>query len=344
MIPSFTLVSTVYNERQRLENTLQDLRSQTLLPDEIIITDAGSTDGTFEMLLDFAKAASFRVIILQKEKCNVAEGRNMAIKAASNQLILSTDFGCRFHPDWIKSLISPFDDPAVQVVGGAYTVIESELITEPEKVGYILSNGYQVDVGSEYFIPSSRSIAYRKSVFEKIGGYCEWLTLAADDLIFGMQIKRYGIPILMVDKPYVYWGRHRTYLGYAKETFRYGLGDGESRIKFRQFSKYLCFLLCRILFILVILASLILENYYLLLLNAILSIGFLPYYHHLRAWIKLKSRKYNFTIFLKGFYMLELTHYFYIKGYIKGYFFSPKTKKQHAETLKRNLAGGYSAL
>jgi GT2 family glycosyltransferase len=336
---AFTLVSTVFNESQRLENTLSDLAAQTLQPDEIIITDAGSTDGTYEKLMVFARQSRVRVQILQKVGCNVAEGRNMAIKAASNNIILSTDFGCRFHPGWARSIISKFENPEVQVVGGAYAVNEQELITEPEKVAYVLSNGYQVDVTANYFIPSSRSIAYKKDVFEKIGGYSEWLTLAADDLIFGMQIKKLGIPIEIVNDPYVYWGRHKKYLGYAKETFRYGLGDGESRIKERQFAKYLIFILCRLIFLLNILTSVILAEPMVLIANVFLAVGFIPYYHHLKTWLRLRSSKYNVMIFLKGFYLLELTHYFYIKGYIRGYFLSAHNTKQQAQSLKRVLSG-----
>lgn len=344
MTPSFTLVSTVFNESDRLDRTLADLNAQTLQPNEVIITDAGSTDGTYEKLLAFAANAKMPVNILQEPKCNVAKGRNLAIKAATNPIILSTDFGCRFHPIWMESIIAPFNNPGTQVVGGAYAVIEAELTTEAEKVAYVLSNGYQFDAKADYFVPSSRSIAYKKEVFEKVGGYSEWLTLAADDLIFGMQIKKLGIPIVIVDRPLVYWGRHRKYIGYGKETFRYGLGDGEARIKYNNFLKYLVFIICRLLFVAGIIVAATTQRFSVLLITLVFSIGFIPYYHHLKNWLRLKSSKYNFSIFVKGIYMLELTHYNYLKGYINGYYYSSPGKKENAETLKRFFAGGYTSV
>lgn len=46
----FTLISTVFNEARRLELTISELASQSLQPNEIIITDASSTDGALEIL------------------------------------------------------------------------------------------------------------------------------------------------------------------------------------------------------------------------------------------------------------------------------------------------------
>src|SRR5690348_14386267 len=111
----FTLVSTVFNEAKRLDQTIADLNAQTVQPSEIVITDAGSTDGTYERLLQWRAESSVPIIILQKHKCNVAEGRNKAIRTAKYDIIASTDFGCRFHQNWLKTLIAPFENPDVNI-------------------------------------------------------------------------------------------------------------------------------------------------------------------------------------------------------------------------------------
>ena len=78
----FTLVSTVFNESKRLNQTIGDLSQQTLQPSEIIITDAGSTDGTYEILLKWKENSAIPITILRKTGCNIAEGRNLAIRSA----------------------------------------------------------------------------------------------------------------------------------------------------------------------------------------------------------------------------------------------------------------------
>src|ERR1700761_4063005 len=244
----FTLVSTVFNEAKRLDQTISDLINQTLQPTEIIITDAGSTDGTYEMLKEWSKQSPISIIILQKVRCNVAEGRNIAIKAAKHNIIASMDFGCRYDPKWLESIIEPFEDVQTKVVGGAYSINENEVQTTAAKAEYILKRGYPLRINDSNFIPSSRSIAYRKEVYDNIGGYCEWLTLAADDLIFGMLIKEKGYKIIMVDKPFASWIRHKTSKGFINEAYRYGLGNGEAQVLYSQFAKMFIIKICFILF------------------------------------------------------------------------------------------------
>ena len=338
---NFTLVSTVFNEAKRLNLTISDLTQQTLQPSEIIITDAGSNDGTYELLLKWKEESAVPIVVLQKPRCNVAEGRNLAIKAAKYDLIVSTDFGCRFEKDWLKTLVAPFNDKSVKVTGGAFGVIESDIQTTAAKAAYILSGGYQIDATAPWFIPSSRSIAYYKSVYNDIGGYCEWLTLAADDLVYGKQMKKLGYSFTPVNHVGVYWGRHTVAKGYIKEAFRYGLGDGEAWVNRKSFLTNLVETIMRYAFVLVALINIILlvtghASTLLLILNALLLIGFRPYVGYTKTWLKLKSDKYNFHVFLYGFYLLEKTRFSYLQGYFKGRFSSTPLQKQQAKLLQLN--------
>jgi glycosyltransferase involved in cell wall biosynthesis len=338
----FTLVSTVFNEKKRIEQTIADLSNQTLQPSEIIITDAGSKDGTYEALLEWKQRSPIPIIVLQDIGCNVARGRNLAIEKASYNLIASTDFGCRFHPNWLESLMAPFADPSVRAVGGAFTIIDEDIKTLPAKAAYLLFDGYKDNVHEPWFTPTSRSVAYYKEVFDKVGGYCEWLTLAADDTIFGRLAKKKGIRFYMVDKPYVYWGRHNTAIAYGKEAFRYGLGDGESGINVRSTISNFVELLIRYTFFLYLLAAgaLVLTgsiNVLWLLPLLPLAVGLRSYIRYTRTWQRLRTNKYNFTAFLYGFYLLELTRIYYLKGFYKGYFKSPAFRKTAAKELSRQF-------
>lgn len=342
----FTLVSTVFNESKRLDQTISDLVNQTLQPSEIIITDAGSTDGTYEMLQKWAETSPVPIVLLKKERCNVAEGRNLAIKAAKFNLIASMDFGCRYHPEWLESIILPFSDPEVKVVGGAYSVEESDIQTNAAKAAYILANGYGVNVHFNWFIPSSRSIAYRKDVYDHVGGYCEWLTLAADDLVFGMLLKKKGYKFFVVDKPYASWMRHKAAKAYIKEAYRYGLGEGEARVQYHMFKNTLFKKLYRLAFYASMAAILIVLIFFYssdrLLIVALLSsilfvLGFRHYKAYFNYWTRLRSAKYDFSSFLYALYLAGRINTGYIKGYIKGYYYSSEKQKRGAEELQKLL-------
>lgn len=341
----FTLVSTVFNEAKRLKDTIEDLKNQSVSPSEIIITDAGSNDGTVEILEDWKRSSSVPIKILIKPRCNVAEGRNLAINNSSYETIVSTDFGCRFHKDWLKSLTEPLVDENIMVVGGSFSVIEEDQKTLAAKAAYILNNGYKVDVNAPWFIPSSRSIAYRKSVFKRIGGYCEWLTLAADDSVFGKELLAHNFKIFMVNKPYVFWGRHSEFKAYEKEAFRYGLGDGESRIGLFSKVKSLMYVFLRILFLLGMIAIIInLINGSSIagisVITLISLLGFRPYYLNLfKPWIQIRSDKYTLNVLVASVYLLEAVQFHYYRGYFRGYFFSKDKIKNDARLLRIRLEG-----
>jgi GT2 family glycosyltransferase len=247
----------------------------------------------------------------------------MAINAAKYPIIVSTDFGCRFETDWLKFMIAPFKNDDVKIVGGAYGVLEAEQTTLAAKAAYILSGGYKVDVYFKRFIPSSRSIAYRKEVFEKVGGYNEDLTLAGDDTLFGRQLLAHGFEIFPNPHVGVYWGRHKKASGYKKEAYRYGLGDGEAKGSLRNFIsmsiemvlRYMLFLYSAMLIVLYLSGSF--RGIYLLFAIPMLF-GLRSYKRYVGNWLKFGRKKYGGKVFFYGLYLLEATTQQYISGYIHG--------------------------
>lgn len=327
----FTLVSTVFNEAKRLQDSLIDLRNQSVYPEVCIIVDAGSTDNTVEILKNWAKDVPFKVIIEVVPRASVATGRNRAIELSTTDLIVSTDFGCRYHADFLKSLISPFYNSNIQVVGGGYSVIEQDIQTIWSKANYIIANGYECHP-KPGFIPSSRSIAFYKQVWEKAGKYPEWLTLAADDLVFGLVLQNQKVTIGYAKEAYVYWGRHTTGKAYGKEAFRYGLGDGEAEVNTREILVKVIETSIRyasILFVIGLLAGTVVDSvpsYFWFFLFPFI-IGYKSYFRVAIYWWRLKSEKYNLTVFFACIPLIELTRIQYIKGYWKGYFFKSKEQK-----------------
>lgn len=337
---SFTLVSTTLNEMRRLEDSILDIERQLLVPNEIIIVDAGSTDGTFERLIEWKNSSKLSIKIVSDAGCNVAEGRNKAIELAKTDLIASTDFGCRYHPEWLQSIIKPFvEDPKIEVVGGSFKVLDEDIQNLAQKSDYVLQNGYK-QIMDDHFSVSSRSIAYKKYVWEQIGGYPEWLTLAADDTIFWRQVRKRKFPYILIDKQYVYWMRHRTFPAFGKEARRYGLGDGESGINLRTYISHIVETSLRYSFLIHLL---LLPAYiHLTALPAFLFIpqffGLRSYFHGFRKWLKWKSSKFNLSVLIGCFRMIEVSRFNYIKGYTQGLLSRDKIQKQASKKLLAEIS------
>lgn len=333
----FTLVSTVLNEATRLDEWISGIENQSVLPDEIIISDAGSTDGTLESLQKWRRDSTLSIKILVSEGCNVAKGRNLAIEAARYDWIVSTDFGCTYDQDWIKSLTDHFNNTAIDVVAGAFGASTFENESKAARADLVLQNAYPMNMDA-YFTASSRSIAYRKTVWEELGGYEEWLTLAADDTIFWRRLKLKGIKYQLVDRPYVFWGRHKSYTQFAKEAFRYGLGDGESGINFKNFWSLVIETLTRYFFFINVLIlpfgwpKLAVLRLVILLP---LSFGLRNYRNAWKNYVGLKG-EYSLTLgdYLNSLYLTEISRWSYLKGYVKGWLFAPDKVKEERKRLK----------
>ena len=333
----FSLVSTIFNEASRLKQSLDEIENQTVTPDEIIIVDAGSTDGTIEMLNEAAKKSKSVIKVIVSKGCNVAQGRNLAIKNSSNDLIVSTDFGCRYDKRWLETLVSYFEkDSELQVVGGGFAINESDIDTPAGRADYILQNGYKLKLDDTFSV-SSRSIAYYKSVWEKIGGYHEWLTLAADDTIFWREIKREGFKYAIDPQPLVFWNRHKTVKQFAKEAGRYGLGDGEGKINFRNFisnvvETALRWSIIPFLLIFVFLIPLDLKVYFAPVF-VLQLFGLRSYVNAVKNMRRINNPKYGITNLPLAFWMIETQRWAYIKNYVKGWLFKSGEQKEGQSQL-----------
>lgn len=228
-----TLASTIYNDSEGLHTFFESMGKQTRLPDEIVIVDAGSKDGTWELMQTEASRSDrpWKMRAMQESRCNVARGRNLAIEAASGDIIISTDIGCDWDPEWLEELAAPFDgDSSIEQVNGSWAVKREDLRGPWAITEWALKGDQRLEATAESHC-SSRSIAYRKSVWRALGGYPEDLTLAGDDAVYDYLSVSAGVNRAGAPKMHCYWHRHETLQGFFKEAYRYGLGDGEAGIR-----------------------------------------------------------------------------------------------------------------
>ena len=88
-----SVIFTVLNEAGALPRLLDSLAAQTRQPDEVVVCDGGSHDGTLD-LLRAEERLPLRVI--ESPGANISRGRNVAIAAATGDVIACTD--CRRPP------------------------------------------------------------------------------------------------------------------------------------------------------------------------------------------------------------------------------------------------------
>jgi glycosyltransferase involved in cell wall biosynthesis len=224
---AFSVVVTVLNEHESIDSLMSSLVSQMLLPDEIVVVDAGSTDGTIEKIKQFGKQhTAIGVHLMVMPGVNRSQGRNVGIKAARNDHIAVTDAGCVARKDWLAQLAAGFKKEHIDTVAGFY---QATAVQEIEKIFSWFMAVQPEQLDSQTFLPSSRSLAFTKKIWLESGKYPEHLN-TCEDLVFAQSLKHHG-HMNVASKAIVDWIMPRTMRAYFKQISGYAKGDVQARYR-----------------------------------------------------------------------------------------------------------------
>lgn len=233
------LIMTVKNEAEALPRLFETLALQTKQPDEIIVADGGSTDKTLELL--HAAAEQFPLRVLECPGANISQGRNAAIAAADADVIASMDAGVRLDAHWLEYITAPFTQADAPDVVSGFFLPDPHGAFETALAATTLPQ--LRDIRPETFLPSSRSIAFRKAVWEKINGYPEWLDYC-EDLIFDFDLQRAGYRFHFEPRALVYFRPRPTLGKFFRQYYLYARGDGKANLWWkRHLIRYVTYLL-----------------------------------------------------------------------------------------------------
>ena len=219
-----SVITTVFNEGASIEAFLDSLVHQTLQADEIVVVDAGSTDGTLERL-EAAAEIDPRISVIV-EPGNRSHGRNTAIEAATHEIVVCTDGGGVADPEWLQHLVAPFAEGA-DWVAGFYRVDAATVLDRC--VGLTITYVIE-EVNPDFFMPSGRSMAFTKTAWEAAGGFPEDVEFGEDTLFDEMMLNAGYLPVFAGDAT-VAWHPPSGFKGLARTTFRWGRGDGAAHLR-----------------------------------------------------------------------------------------------------------------
>ncbi len=231
------VIMTVLNEGESIRRLMDSLATQTRAPDEVVIVDGGSRDQTVEILNCYADRLPLRVLV--EPGANISAGRNRAIAACRADIIAATDAGVVLDADWLAKLVAPLlDDTNAQAAAGFFAA-EALNVFEAAMGATVLPLRSEIDAAT--FLPSSRSVAFRKAAWERVGGYPEWLDYC-EDLIFDFRLRDLA-PFAPAFDAVAHF-RPRGSLGaFYRQYLRYARGDGKADLwRKRHAARYLTYL------------------------------------------------------------------------------------------------------
>jgi glycosyltransferase involved in cell wall biosynthesis len=223
-----SVILTVKNEEHTIKRTLEALNEQTLKPAEILVADGGSSDSTLEIVREIAGDHD-NIRCLALGSASRGAGRNAAIRIASNDLIAVTDAGCVPHLRWLERIVSPMKENAVDVVGGNSVPLPRSLL---EFCIAEIAYPRREQLTRSTYLPPSRSLALRRTVWEIVGGYpeeCEY----GEDTFFDLAILAADFRIETVANAVVFWGPPESLKALFIQSYHYGRGNGGAGMHYR---------------------------------------------------------------------------------------------------------------
>lgn len=232
-----SLVTTVRDAAPHVGGFLTSVAAQTRQPDEVVVVDGGSTDGTLEIL-----RSAEGVTLIEEPGANISGGRNVAIRAAAHDVIALTDGDCALEPDWLERLLEPIEAGADVAMGFYRPIVDGFLQACVAAVNLPDAD----ELREDRFMPSGRSVAFRRSAIEAAGGYPEWLDIG-EDMYVNHRWRELGLDMRLALEAIANWRLRSTLPETWAQYFRYARGDAVAgmyperhALRFGAYSAALC--------------------------------------------------------------------------------------------------------
>ncbi len=239
-----SVVIPTYNEEETIGYLLEKLSTQSLQPDEIIISDGNSSDKT-ESIINSYKINNDSIAFVNRTGNCRGSGRNEGIEKASNNIIALIDSGIYPDRDWLKELYSSYlEDENKVIFGSVRPLINSRF---KRALGSFIVG----KINGESIIPSVGSMLFHKDVWKRVGKFKESPEgkYVVEDLDFIEKIKVNGYESIFnlnsssdweISKDYS--ETYKRFSNYSRGTFENGLFRTWHLGVFRNSFIYLSFL------------------------------------------------------------------------------------------------------
>ncbi len=214
----FSVVIIVRNGEIFMRDALDSLAHQSVKPDEVIVVDAESTDGTQDITREYVEKYDF--IKLFVEPGTRGEGRNYGVKVSTGDIVAFMDADAIANGLWVEEMKRAMED--ADVVAGREVRLGYTGFTSLKRVG-------MMHKGVDITYPSV-NLAYKVSVFDAIGGFDSWFK-EAEEVDLNFRAVDAGYKLVFNEKAIVYHRARETFTGFLKQSFWYGFGRKELTLR-----------------------------------------------------------------------------------------------------------------
>lgn len=176
------------NEEKNIARTFENLINQNYPREkfEIIFVNDSSDDRSLQVLGNLPKQENVKIISVPNDySANAHKKRaiRFGIENSKGEIIVSTDADCIHKKDWLKNLLNYFDEKTGFVSGPVEFVSDEKLFSKMQRLefaGLVITGAGLIGSGSPT-ICNAANIAYRKKVFDEVGGFVYQMSLSSGD-------------------------------------------------------------------------------------------------------------------------------------------------------------------
>lgn len=119
--PVVSVLMAVHDGGSTVRRAIESLQAQTLSNFEVVVVDAGSTDGT-SRLLDTMSERDIRIDVTHVEDCGISQGLELALSRARGNYLLVMHDGAWAEPALLSELVGAAEESDLQLAIGGFTV------------------------------------------------------------------------------------------------------------------------------------------------------------------------------------------------------------------------------
>jgi cellulose synthase/poly-beta-1,6-N-acetylglucosamine synthase-like glycosyltransferase len=265
--PLLSVIIPVRNEAERLPFLLEDLRKQSLAPDvfEVLVVNDASTDGTDEVVKEFAKTSTLNLRLLDSNGDSAASPKKRAIQTAiahaKGSYLVTTDGDCRVGEHWLSTIVSCFENTGAKCISGPVTFTRESRLTDylqTVEFSSLVGSGACAIAAGYPNMCNGANFAYEKAVFQEVNGFDGVDQIASGDDEFLLQKIAAKYPnqiyFLKSAEAVVQTLPHRTWRGFKSQRqrwaskWKYYRNSSPKILAVFVFSANVSFLLAGILF------------------------------------------------------------------------------------------------
>lgn len=215
-LPAISLIIRTWNEAAHIQETLNAAYEQTFIPDEIIVVDSGSSDGTIDKLSGY----DVELIQIPHEQFTYGYALNIGAQHARGDFLISLSaHALPVNPLWLRNLVRPLMTDLTTAGTSSHQLPFKNQSLESYLVFWqtLYKWGLKTPIVERYLFSNAcsaiRSHLWRQTPFDETVDICE-------DHQWAIKMQRKGYHIAYASNSLVYHSHQMVALAVARRRFR----------------------------------------------------------------------------------------------------------------------------